>query len=89
MLYQVRQQSKGNGAEIYTVGGCSFSIKGGKSSLKFIENIGQDSVQHWREKWFYVKDIPVEGQKYNLAPFANAKVVPLKAGEQAKQDRKS
>ena len=73
----MRQQSKGNGAPIYTIDGCSFSQKGGKNSIDFVENTGQDSVQGWRKKWFYVKDMPVEGQQFSLAPFVNGKVVPL------------
>ena len=76
-LYQVRQQSKGDGALIYTIGGCSFSIRGGKKSIRFVKNTGQDSVIGWRNKWFYVKDMPVDGQKFNLAPFVDGKPVPL------------
>ena len=66
-LYFVRISSKG---EMYTVGGVSFSIKG---NSKFIENSGQDSVQGWRNKWFYVKDMPIGDQEFNLAPFVNSK----------------
>ena len=55
---------------MYTVGGVSFSIK---SSSKFIENSGQYSVQHWRDKWFYVKDTPIGDQEFNLEPFVNSK----------------
>ena len=60
-LYMVRQQSKGDGAPIYTIGGCSFSHRGGKGSIDFVKNTGQDSVISWRKKWFYVKDMPAEG----------------------------
>ena len=52
------------------VGGVSFSIK---SSSKFLESSGQDSVQNWRDKWFYVKDMPIEDQDYNLEPFVNGR----------------
>ena len=55
---------------MYTGGGVSFSIKG---NSKFIENSGQDSVQHWRDKWFYVKDMPIGDQEWNLEPFVNSK----------------
>ena len=76
-LYLVRQQSKGNGAPIYTIGGCSFSHRGGKGSNYFVRNTGQDSVIGWHKKWFYVKDAPVDGQEFNLAPFVDGKAVPL------------
>ena len=66
-LYQVRGQS---GDERYTIGGCGFSVK---SSAKFLENAGVDSVQNWRNKWFYVKDMPVENQEENLAAFVDVK----------------
>ena len=68
-LYQVRGQS-GDGGERYTIGGCGFSIR---SSAKFLENAGVDSIQNWRDKWFYVKDVPVEGQAENLAAFVDVK----------------
>ena len=55
---------------MYSVGSISFSIKGNSG---FIENSGQDSVQGWREKWFYVKDMPNGDQEYNLVPFVNNK----------------
>ena len=73
----VRQQSKGDGAPIYTIGECSFSHRGGKGSIDFVKNTGQDSVIGWRNKWFYVKDTPVDGQEFNLAPFVDGKAVPL------------
>ena len=66
-LYFVRSSSRD---EMYTVGGVSFSIK---SSSKFIENSGQDSVLHWRDKWFYVKDMTIGDQEFNLEPFVNSK----------------
>ena len=81
-LYQVRQQSKGDGAPIYTIGGCSFSIRGGKESIGYVKNTGQDSVIGWRNKWFYVKDAPVDGQKFNLAPFVDGKACALGELEQ-------
>ena len=55
---------------MYTVGGISFSIKG---SSKFLESSGQDSVQNWRDKWFYMKDMPIGDQEFNLDPFVNSK----------------
>lgn len=40
----------------------------------------RDSVQDWRKKWFYVKDEPVVGQMYGLAPLdATAEVKKLKS----------
>ena len=53
-----------------SVGSISFSIKG---SSGFIENSGQDSVQGWREMWFYVKDMPLGDQEHNLEPFVDNK----------------
>ena len=55
---------------MYSVGSVSFSIKGNSG---FIENSGQDSIQGWREKWFYVKDMPIGDQEHNLEPFVNNK----------------
>ena len=55
---------------MYSVGSISFSIKGNSG---FIENSGQDSVQGWREKWFYIKDMPLGDQEYNLEPFIDNK----------------
>ncbi len=55
---------------MYSVGSVSFSIKGNSG---FIENSGQDSVQGWREKWFYVKDMHTGDQEHNLEPFVDNK----------------
>ena len=68
-LYNVRRQSGDDG--IYTIGGCGFSIKG---TAKYLNRFAVDSVQNWREKWFYVKDMPIEGQEQNLSAFVDMKV---------------
>ena len=78
-LYQVRPNSKNDSSPIYTIGGCSFATRGGKNSLGYVKNFGQDSVIGWRTKWFYVKDQPVDGQQFNLAPFIDGKPVSLKS----------
>ena len=59
---------------MYTVCGVSFLIKG---CSKFIESTGQDSVQYWRDKWFYVKDMPIGDQEENLMMFVNGKAESL------------
>ena len=42
-----------------------------------MRNTGQDSVIGWRKKWFYVKDTPIDGREFNLAPFVDGKAVLL------------
>ena len=51
-LYQIRPNSGSDDSSIYTVGGCSFATRGGKNSLGYVKNFGQDSVTGWRSKWF-------------------------------------
>jgi hypothetical protein len=31
----------------------------------------RESVQGWRQKWFYLRDIPASGRRSNLPPFEN------------------
>jgi hypothetical protein len=64
IFYLHRNTSK---EEIHNVGGDIIVVRADAQYFKFPF---ADSVQHWRTKWFYVKDQKSsEGQEYGLAPF--------------------
>ncbi|KAM0853649.1 hypothetical protein ACQ4PT_050942 [Festuca glaucescens] len=63
--------------DVHDVGGAIISTR---SPTSYFDLRMRDSVQDWRKKWFYVKDEPVAGQKYGLAPLdAAAEVKKLKS----------
>jgi hypothetical protein len=57
---------------VHNIGGAIISIwpKAEYFNFKMAE-----SIQNWRNKWFYIKDEKIEGQKFGLAPFDPTKPV--------------
>jgi hypothetical protein len=57
--------------EIHNLGGAIISVRSQARYLKFEM---AESVHHWRQKWFYIKDHKLsEADEYGLAPFDPAK----------------
>jgi hypothetical protein len=57
--------------EIYDLGSAIVSVQSESQYLKFET---AESVQNWRQKWFYIKDHKSsEAEEYRLAPFDPAK----------------
>jgi hypothetical protein len=54
---------------VHDVGGTIILTKG---PAGYFDLRQQDSVHDWRKKWFYIKDEPIDGQRYGLAPLAAA-----------------
>jgi hypothetical protein len=48
------------------VGGVSFVVK---KEVNYFNFPMRESVQGWRQKWFYLRDILASGRRSNLPPF--------------------
>ncbi|KAK1681280.1 hypothetical protein QYE76_042128 [Lolium multiflorum] len=53
------------------VGGVGFVVR---KEVDYFNFPMKESVQGWRHKWFYLRDIPVSGQRSNLPPFEDVLV---------------
>jgi hypothetical protein len=68
-LFRLHRNASKN--EVHDLGGAIISVRSESQYLKFEM---ADSVQTWRENWFYIKDKKSsESDKYGLAPFDAAK----------------
>ena len=72
-LYFVKRQASSEG--IYSIGGFGISVR---SDTKFIAFKICESVQAWRKKWFYIRDIPAAGREFGLPPFKHGETVKRK-----------
>jgi hypothetical protein len=61
-----------SGSDVFIVGGVGFSVRADVGYFKFPM---RESVQSWREKWFYIKDQTTGNQTFGLKAFSGATVV--------------
>lgn len=65
-IFFVKAHSKKEGPIV--VGGVGFSVR---SEVEYLKFPMKESVQDWRDKWFYIKDQPTAGKAFNLEPFVD------------------
>jgi hypothetical protein len=71
--YLFRLHPSGSLAEIPKLGGAIVSVR---SKSQYLEFKMAQSVQCWRQKWFYIKDQKFsDSDQYGLAPFDVSKVL--------------
>ncbi|KAM0872464.1 hypothetical protein ACQ4PT_038708 [Festuca glaucescens] len=59
------------------VGGVGFVVR---KEVNYFDYPMKESVQGWRQKWFYLRDIPAPGRRSNLPPFKDVlSAVPKKS----------
>jgi hypothetical protein len=63
-IYYVKRHNDSNGPPV--VGGVGFVVK---QDVDYLDYPMKESVQGWRNKWFYLRDPAVSGQHPNLPPF--------------------
>jgi hypothetical protein len=63
-IFYVKCHNGINGPPI--VGGIGFVVR---NEVNYFDYPMKESVQGWRQKWFYFRDIPVLGRRSNLPPF--------------------
>jgi hypothetical protein len=65
------------GKSPHVVGGVGFIVR---KEVKYFNFPMRESVQGWRQKWFYLRDRPVTGHRSNLPPFEDVlEAVPKKS----------
>ena len=57
------------------VGGVGFVVR---KEVDYFNYPMKESVQGWRNKWFYLRDTPVSGRRSNLPPFEDVLVAQQK-----------
>jgi hypothetical protein len=73
MEISIRMRPSGSKDEIPKLGGAIVSVRSESQYLAFKM---AESVQGWRQKWFYIKDQkPSESDEYGLAPFDASKIL--------------
>jgi hypothetical protein len=69
--YLFRLRPSGSLSKIPELGGAIISVR---SELQYLDFKMAQSVQHWRQKWFYIKDQKFsDSDQYGLAPFDASK----------------
>jgi hypothetical protein len=64
---------RGNGNEgPHVVGGVGFVVR---KEVNYSNFLMSESVQGWRQKWFYLRDFPASGRCSNLPPIEDVLVV--------------
>ncbi|KAK1683116.1 hypothetical protein QYE76_043964 [Lolium multiflorum] len=63
-IFYVKRHNDSNGHP--TVGGVVFVVR---QDVDYLDYPMKESVQGWRNKWFYLRDPAVSGQRSNLPPF--------------------
>ncbi|KAK1648153.1 hypothetical protein QYE76_065958 [Lolium multiflorum] len=68
-IFYVKRHNDSNGPPV--VGGVGFVVR---KEVDYFDYRMKESVQGWRNKWFYLRDTPVSGRRSNLPPFEDVLV---------------
>jgi hypothetical protein len=63
-IFYVKHHNGNDGPPV--VGGIGFIVR---KEINYFNYPMKESVQGWRQKWFYLRVIPVSGRRSNLPPF--------------------
>ncbi|KAK1665129.1 hypothetical protein QYE76_053288 [Lolium multiflorum] len=63
-IFYVKRHNDNSGPPV--VGGVGFVVR---KEVDYFNFPMKESVQGWRHKWFYLRDIPASGRRSNLPPF--------------------
>ncbi|KAK1630323.1 hypothetical protein QYE76_004638 [Lolium multiflorum] len=78
-IFYVKRHNDSNGPPV--VGGVGFVVR---QDVDYLDYPMKESVQGWRNKWFYLRDPAVSGQHPNLPPFKDKLVAkPKKSWQNA------
>ncbi|KAK1650883.1 hypothetical protein QYE76_068688 [Lolium multiflorum] len=78
-IFYVKRHNDSNGPPV--VGGVGFVVR---QDVDYLDYPMKESVQGWRNKWFYLRDPAVSGQRSNLPPFEDKLVAkPKKSWQNA------
>ncbi|KAK1648897.1 hypothetical protein QYE76_066702 [Lolium multiflorum] len=78
-IFYVKRHNDSNGPPV--VGGVGFVVR---KDVDYLDYPMKESVQGWRNKWFYLRDPAVSGQRSNLPPFEDKLVAkPKKSWQNA------
>ncbi|KAK1608630.1 hypothetical protein QYE76_032303 [Lolium multiflorum] len=78
-IFYVKRHNDSNGPPV--VGGVGFVVR---QDVDYLDYPMKESVQGWRNKWFYLRDPTVSGQHPNLPPFEDKLVAkPKKSWQNA------
>ncbi|KAK1667897.1 hypothetical protein QYE76_056056 [Lolium multiflorum] len=69
-IFYVKRHNDNN-APPPVVGGVDFVVR---KEVDYFDYPMKESVQGWRNKWFYLRDTPVSGRRSNLPPFEDVLV---------------
>ncbi|KAK1664987.1 hypothetical protein QYE76_053146 [Lolium multiflorum] len=69
-IFYVKRHNSNDGPPV--VGGVGFVV--GKE-VNYLDYPMKESVQGWRQKWFYLRDIPAPGRRSNLPPFEDVSLL--------------
>jgi hypothetical protein len=72
-IFYVKRHNGNDGPPI--VGGVGFVVR---KEADYLDFPMKESVQGWRQKWFYLRDIPVAGRRSNFPSFEDVLVVTQK-----------
>ncbi len=67
-IFYVKRHNDSNGPPV--VGGVGFVVR---KEVDYFNYPMKESVQGWRNKWFYLRDLPVPGRRSNLPPFEDVR----------------
>jgi hypothetical protein len=74
-IFYVKHHNNNDGTPV--VGGVGFVVR---KEVNYFDYPMKESVQGWRQKWFYLRDIPAPGRRSNLPPFEDVlSAVPKKS----------
>ncbi|KAK1662464.1 hypothetical protein QYE76_050623 [Lolium multiflorum] len=78
-IFYVKRHNDSNGPPV--VGGVGFVVR---QDVDYLDYPMKESVQGWHNKWFYLRDPAVSGQRLNLPPFEDKLVAkPKKSWQNA------
>ncbi|KAK1615715.1 hypothetical protein QYE76_021232 [Lolium multiflorum] len=72
-IFYVKRHNDNNGPPV--VGGVGFVVR---KEVDYFDYPMKESVQGWRNKWFYLRDPLVPGRRFNLPPFEDKLIAKLK-----------
>ncbi|KAM0900633.1 hypothetical protein ACQ4PT_020475 [Festuca glaucescens] len=78
-IFYVKRHNGNEGPHV--VGGVGFVVR---KEVNYFNFLMKESVQGWRQKWFYLRDIPASGRRSNLPLFEDVlAAVPKKSWQNA------